>query len=208
MCTFPRTRLGLRPGQGQGRGMGGRLLQRVHERLRVPGRRPHALGRPGDRRASPSRAPCTTATTPRAATRGTRSSAATTTPAAWPATASSWPRAASSTTARSGHLGFAPRLTPENFRAAFTAAEGWGTFSQKIAENSLSAELALHRGRLRLETLALHFAGGTASAPRVHARLAGRTVKATCRCEGPRLVIQFGPPLVLAAGRALQIKVG
>ena len=29
------------------------------------------------------------------------------------------------------HLAFAPRLSPENFRAAFTTAEGWGTFSQK-----------------------------------------------------------------------------
>src|SRR5205807_4943800 len=30
-----------------------------------------------------------------------------------------------------GHLGFAPQLTPEKFRAPFTAAEGWGTFTQK-----------------------------------------------------------------------------
>ena len=29
------------------------------------------------------------------------------------------------------HLAFAPRLSPEDFRAAFTTAEGWGTFSQK-----------------------------------------------------------------------------
>ena len=29
------------------------------------------------------------------------------------------------------HSAFAPRLSPENFRAAFTTAEGWGAFSQK-----------------------------------------------------------------------------
>ena len=28
-----------------------------------------------------------------------------------------------------GHLGFAPRLTPADFRAPFTAAEGWGTYA-------------------------------------------------------------------------------
>ena len=26
-----------------------------------------------------------------------------------------------------GHLGFAPKVTPENFQAAFGAAEGWAT---------------------------------------------------------------------------------
>ena len=30
-----------------------------------------------------------------------------------------------------GHLGFAPRLGPDDFRAAFTSAEGWGTIAQK-----------------------------------------------------------------------------
>ena len=29
------------------------------------------------------------------------------------------------------HLGFAPRLAPKDFRAAFTSAEGWGTLVQK-----------------------------------------------------------------------------
>jgi len=40
-----------------------------------------------------------------------------------------------------GHLGFEPRLAPEDFRAAFTAAEGWGTFHQKRDAAGLRAGL-------------------------------------------------------------------
>ena len=48
-----------------------------------------------------------------------------------------------------GHLGFAPRLAPDDFRAAFTAAEGWGTFSQKRENNTQEETLAVHSGQLR-----------------------------------------------------------
>ncbi len=105
-----------------------------------------------------------------------------------------------------GHLGFAPRLTPENFRAAFTAPEGWGSFSQKTEGRSLTAELALHWGRLRLNTLSLQLPPETAPAPHIRARLAGKTVPTSQRREGLRLEIGFDPPLALAAGQVLQIE--
>ena len=52
-----------------------------------------------------------------------------------------------------GHLGFAPRITPEDFRAAFTTAQGWGTFEQKRDANGQRDTIHLQWGRLRIRTL-------------------------------------------------------
>lgn len=54
-----------------------------------------------------------------------------------------------------GYMAFAPRVTPENFQAAFTAAEGWGRFRQHSDRGQLSAGLDLEYGRLRLRSLRL-----------------------------------------------------
>jgi uncharacterized protein (DUF608 family) len=58
-----------------------------------------------------------------------------------------------------GRLGFAPRISPENFKAAFTAAEGWGTFSQQAANDKQQAEIELKSGRLKLQTLSVGLVG-------------------------------------------------
>ena len=99
MCTFPKG--GEREaGGGKAGARFCRLLQRVHERLRVPGGRAHDRRRSGRRKDWPSPGRFTTATIPRAATPTTKSNAATTTPARWPATAFTSASAVSSTTAR------------------------------------------------------------------------------------------------------------
>ena len=54
-----------------------------------------------------------------------------------------------------GHIGFAPRLTPENFRAPFTSAEGWGSFEQNSDGNGMKAALTLKYGRLRVRSIGL-----------------------------------------------------
>ena len=61
----PRAAMGLRAGGGQGSGLGGRLFQRVHERIRVSGGRPHDLGRHGAGRPGRHARRSTTATMPR-----------------------------------------------------------------------------------------------------------------------------------------------
>ena len=124
------------------------LPRRDLDRHRVPGGRAHGLGRHARPRPWPSAAASTSATTRRSTTRGTKSSAATTTPGRWPATACSWPCAASSTTARRGISGFAPRITPDDFRAAFTAAEGWGTLVQKRQAGKQTNRVEVSWGQL------------------------------------------------------------
>lgn len=61
-----------------------------------------------------------------------------------------------------GHIGFAPRITPENFRSAFTAAEGWGLFSQKRDGGGAQEErIEMRWGRLNVKTLAFEIPAGT-----------------------------------------------
>ncbi|KAA3611515.1 MAG: hypothetical protein DWQ01_05335 [Planctomycetota bacterium] len=50
-------------------------------------------------------------------------------------------------------LGFAPRLQPENFRAPFTAAEGWGSFLQFQREGQQECRIHLAWGQLQLRIL-------------------------------------------------------
>ncbi|MGW8266888.1 MAG: GH116 family glycosyl hydrolase, partial [Longimicrobiales bacterium] len=52
-------------------------------------------------------------------------------------------------------MGFAPRITPEDFRCAFTAAEGWGSFRQVRSGAAQTHEIAVRWGRVPLETLGL-----------------------------------------------------
>jgi len=59
-----------------------------------------------------------------------------------------------------GILGFAPKLTPENFTAAFTTAEAWGTFSQKREPKKQTQRIEIKHGSLRLTKLHFQIAEG------------------------------------------------
>lgn len=98
----------------------------------------------------------------------------------------------------SGHLGFAPRIRPDNFRAGFTTAEGWGTFAQRRTASSLTARLQLASGRLRLRSLALDLAVGSASGAKVTLR--GKRVSVSMTQTGTRVLLSFAPELIVEAG--------
>jgi len=54
-----------------------------------------------------------------------------------------------------GYIGFAPKITPENFRAPFTSAEGWGTYKQKQHAGTMSVQYYIKYGNLALQTISL-----------------------------------------------------
>src|SRR5262249_31845088 len=101
-----------------------------------------------------------------------------------------------------GYLGFAPRLRPERFRAPFTAAEGWGTFSQQREAKGMKATVELKGGKLRLASLALEVPGGVAAATAT-AR-AGKAVALRVSQEGRRVTLALGEAVTVEAGQGLQ----
>jgi hypothetical protein len=106
-----------------------------------------------------------------------------------------------------GHLGFAPRLTPEHFKAPFTAAEGWGTYAQQVQRTAFKAHVALQWGKLRLATLALAVPQHLHGAP-LKLSAGGRAVAATATAADGRLLLTFAQEVTLAAGEKLMIEIG
>jgi len=56
-------------------------------------------------------------------------------------------------------IGFAPKLSPENFKAAFTAAEGWGTYSQVKKGKNLECVIDVKWGKLLVKTINIEKSG-------------------------------------------------
>jgi non-lysosomal glucosylceramidase len=103
-----------------------------------------------------------------------------------------------------GTMAFAPRVHPEDFQAAFTAAEGWGRFSQKTDADGLTVTLDLRHGHLKLNQLALMLPAGK-NAAHVTATVAGHAAPVTFTQADGRVTLVFSSGLHLAEGEPLQI---
>ena len=104
------------------------------------------------------------------------------------------------------HIGFAPRLSPENFKAAFTAAEGWGTFTQSRKNGKQTATLAVAWGTLRLRTLAFALADEHA-AKTVQVALDGKHREATFTQQGVRLLVILSADAPVNAHQKLTVTI-
>jgi len=100
-------------------------------------------------------------------------------------------------------IGFSPRMQAENFKAAFTATEGWGTFSQKRSDGQQLETLKLQSGKLTLKTL--HFTGQGGKSVHVKVSINGRNLPAKLTQQGEKLTVTLGRELTIKAGDTLRI---
>jgi hypothetical protein len=102
-----------------------------------------------------------------------------------------------------GIIGLAPRLAPEDFKAFFTAAEGWGSLVQKRAGRRQTDRVDVKWGRLRVRTVVLEAPEG-ARAVKATVTAAGRAVGAEAREDGRRVTISLAEPAVVNRGESLE----
>ena len=93
-------------------------------------------------------------------------------------------------------LGFAPKIGPEDFRAPFTAAEGWGTFTQEeTADGKWSAQISLAHGKLTLREIRLPWLTAKAVVKLGDAVIAAVAKDGVIRFSKPHVLVEGGAPL-------------
>ena len=102
------------------------------------------------------------------------------------------------------HIGFAPRLTPENFKCAFTSAAGWGSYFQKIVAAKMDAVIAMRWGKLHLKTISLAVADGSGYST-VKAVAGNKTIPAELKVVGQRALVTLADGIQLDAKTDLSV---
>jgi non-lysosomal glucosylceramidase len=106
-----------------------------------------------------------------------------------------------------GHLGFAPKISAKDFRAPFTAAEGWGTIDINYRD-SMKAYIKLAYGQLRLKTLELSLPVPLPmlTSAMVNGNKLDIDTHKGANKEGGYLLITFKTDLLLKEGQSLDLQ--
>jgi hypothetical protein len=102
-------------------------------------------------------------------------------------------------------LGFAPKITPEDFRSAFTTAEGWGTFAQKRENGVQTERIAVRYGKLPLATLRFELPEGK-TLQKATVNVAGKPTQIETKTEGHKVRLTLAEPVVLNENEELTVE--
>jgi len=100
-----------------------------------------------------------------------------------------------------GYIGFFPKMGEGDFKAAFTAAGGWGSVQMKEAGRGTKLALVVKWGQVEIEAIGLPNRGDRATAS-----LDGKSLKCTARIEGGKLFVSLGKRITVAKGQVLDVE--
>jgi hypothetical protein len=101
-----------------------------------------------------------------------------------------------------GYIAFSPRLTPENFRASFTSARGWGTFSQTRNGKTQTEKIEVRAGKLRLKTLAFDLPEGI-QVKNVKIETSGKELDAIYKIKEKRITITLNKETIVDTNQSI-----
>ncbi len=104
------------------------------------------------------------------------------------------------------HLGFSPRITPDDFRTVFTAADGWGTYAQNRKDSQQHHTLDVKWGQVAIRSLAFELPEGR-SVKSVMLRSDGGNVTVTISQQDQRVLIKLANEVVIPTGKKLTVDI-
>ncbi len=103
-----------------------------------------------------------------------------------------------------GYIKFAPKWNSENFKTAFTAAEGWGTYSQVCNKTKQIHRLAVKYGKINLTDIGLECVNNQ-TVKKVNVILENQVIPATFTQSGKNVRVKFSKKYSIATNQTLVI---
>jgi uncharacterized protein (DUF608 family) len=104
-----------------------------------------------------------------------------------------------------GYIRFAPKWNASDFKAPFTAAEGWGTYSQKQSNSAMECVLEPRYGQVQLSSFSVDAPRGK-KAKKVNVTLGGQSIPAKLEQRGANVLIALQNRTTVKAGEQLILK--
>jgi non-lysosomal glucosylceramidase len=102
------------------------------------------------------------------------------------------------------YIKFAPKWNSTHFKAPFTAAEGWGTYTQKLTGSKQSHSVELKHGELKLKDIALEKIAGS-KVTSLTVTLGTAPIPVNLKQEGNTLLLSFNKKITISSDQTLNI---
>ncbi len=106
-----------------------------------------------------------------------------------------------------GFIGFAPKVSAEKFKAAFTAAEGWGSYEQQYKKDGLNASYSVYFGKLRLKSITLVMKKSQ-HAQNVEVMLDNKKIVCSFTQNEDKVLLSVMNEITIEQGNILKIQIG